>query len=193
MAIDFNSGVQLREYLEERVLGFMTVDAAREFSAQAARLFREEHAPPVTEGSFGLIVPVVRWVIRSEDLNALDALVKGIEAGVASGILFGAQTHASVTSSIVGVLTAVLKLGQRASAKGRVLNPLQYSILVALKAQDGTSRDALAATLAKIGPGCSNEEIEHAVEELQAMAVGDGTVLNFISRDANGLLRAAGV
>jgi hypothetical protein len=157
--------------------------------------FTEKREPPPRPGSAGLRVPVLRWIIKDDDLKLLESIFDGLKAGAAAGLIVGEPTTATIVTGVVGIAAAAAKLGRQMLRKGRKLTELEYQVLAALSsAGNGMTETQLVAWMEITTRRTKSEaEIRDAINSLQSIALADGTLTSLVSRDAAGLLRAVGV
>jgi hypothetical protein len=178
-------------------------DNAAAFADEVADLsLRDVHeAPEPSPDDFELLVPGARWVIKDTDLALFNSIVDSVKAGVPAGLLTGSATAGVLLGSALGVAVIVLKTAHRALKRGARLTPLQYDLLVALRAAapSGISRHDLPERVRAIRRGkadnavLSDNEIDSLLNELMKFALPDGSVASFVSTDAKGILRAQDV
>src|SRR5262249_4959056 len=107
----------------------MDAESGKQLAAALAEEVAAERAREAPPRSLGLMLPVVCWVIRDEDLALIDALWAGLTA--AASVNFFQQSL--TVSAITGIIAAVFKTVRRAWKKGASLGPLQYRLLLGLR------------------------------------------------------------
>jgi hypothetical protein len=155
--------------------------------------FAEKRIPPSLPGLLQLKIPVVRWVIKDDDLKLIEALTDGFKAGAAAGFLAGQPVKGAVAGGVVGIVAAAVKLGRQIAKKGRRLSRLEYSVIAALNGIDVGLTESQLLTWLVAQSSYTAGEIQGAIKRLEAIALPDGTVTALISRDADGKLRVAGI
>jgi hypothetical protein len=179
---------------------FLGHDHAAELADEVADLRRQDapKAPEPNSDGFEFIIPGIRWVIKDSDLALFNSIIDSVKAAVPAGLLAGSVTQGAILGSALGVMVIVLKSAHRALKKGVILTPLQYEVLVALRstAPSGVEKHQLLHHVKAIrrhkgeNTYLGDTEIHSALEELQKVALPDGSVVSFVSTDAKGVLRA---
>lgn len=195
MSHEFQSAAELREFCRAEL-------ARRGIGAELAANLTDAVADELTEtrmkspprGGFGLMLPIVCWVIRDDDLALLESLWAGLTA--AAGADFFQQSPSA--SVLTGIVAAVFKTVRKAAKKGVSLNPLQYRLLLGLKRSERgwTVTEATTwvnATLGSDGTEMTEDSICAELKALAKVRVRDGSVIALAMEDHDGRWSAAGL
>jgi hypothetical protein len=183
------------EHIVAALGGQVPEEELRQVGNLIAGDFTEKRLPPLRPGAVGLRVPVLRWVIKDDDLKLLESVFDGLKAGAAAGLIVGEPTAATLAAGIVGIVAMVVKIGRQMMRKGVKLSDMEYQVLASLRgAGNGLTESQLVTWIGIMTHRKTDEaEIRDAVRRLQAIALSDGTITSLVSLDSEGLLRAAGV
>ena len=146
-------------------------------------------ADPPPGAPFHYINRHFRWVIADDDLKALDVVSDAVKAGAAAGFFV---THGPVTSAIVGMVLAGVKLLRQAAKKGTTVSPAQLRVLLILKSNRGLTTGELKAILDR-KDSISESELKKLLGELEKISLDDGSVKGFVAKDGADRWHAAGV
>jgi hypothetical protein len=183
----FDERDQAIQYLSTAISTLFPDATAANATAQAMEnSFMVYEMPDVPPGSFGLMLPRIRWVIRDDDLKLADCFLKAAASAASVNFFFVAAVS---MTAIVGVLAAVFSLFNAARKKGARLTQEQCTLLVALR-QFGSpvSVDQLANRL-----DVPTNEAQDRLLALTKLRCADGSVIAAVAQDGNGLWALAGV
>lgn len=164
---------------------------AEELGQHLVTAFEEVTFPNPSPGTFAMMVPRIRWVIRDDDLLLLDAVSDGVLAAISTGWILdeSAGTQATV-AGIAGVAAASLRVLNQIRRKGARISARNMKVLLAL---DSSERALSIEEMVEGLDDLSREEVIAAFEELQKVRLRDGTVESLIAQDATGSWSASGV
>src|ERR1700733_13877022 len=90
------------EHIVTELRGKLPDEELRQVGNLIAGDFTEQRLPPLKPGAAGLRVPMLRWVIKDDDLKLLESIFDGLKAGAAAGLIVGEPTAATVAAGVVG-------------------------------------------------------------------------------------------
>ncbi len=172
----------------------MDAESGKQLAEAIAEELSEERTRESPPGSLGLMLPVVCWVIRDEDLALLDALWAGLTA--AASVNFFQQSL--TVSAITGIVAAVFKTVRKAWKKGASIGPLQYRLLLGLRRSERglTVAEATAWVNAAVdldGAGLTEDSVREELKVLSKVRLRDGSVVALAMEDHEGRWSAAGL
>jgi hypothetical protein len=151
----------------------------------------EEADDSVPQGSRGLVIKRLRWVVQSDDLAALKAISDGAKAAAGAGFFAkaAALTAGPLAVAVVGVVFAAWALVRQARKKGARLTPDAMAVLgVLTAAHRPLTLTEIAGVLQQAFPD-AEWTVERTTEQLTALQkqrLHDGTVKAFCAEDAVG-------
>ncbi|WAS95259.1 hypothetical protein [Nannocystis punicea] len=192
---DFQTEIQCANVIAEYAsrIDALSEDLARRFASAIAAEFVTMRLPSPRPGTFSLMVPVTRWVVRDDDLKLMDSVWAATAAAASVNFFAGTVTN----QALVGIAAALFKTGRSIMKKGVHLDPLQYRILSILRAAPGgLSIESLHAALLEIdasNPPFSHGDVSEFLTILSKIRLSDGTVVSLASQDGEGRWSASGV
>jgi len=140
------------------------------------------------------MVPRFRWVVRDDDLKALDAGLDGLKAAATIGTVAVAFSFTQLVAGVVGVVTTAAKLMRQALKKGARIEPASMRLLCILAAnRKGLTTAELTEVFARTEPTATEETVSSLLRTLSKTPLADGTTAALVSEDASGRWRASGV
>ena len=174
----FSSQVAITEVVRDRLKRHgVNVEVSGVVASAVAFSLEED------EGSISSRTDLVvrRWVLRNGDIEVLESLTDAAVVAASADLL----EHKGALAALAGVVVALFRTLRAFRRKGVILPPSSLAVLVALKQNDGSSRQQLAVILrAQAEPVADELDAELAL--LQGVALSDHTVVPLIQQDASG-------
>jgi hypothetical protein len=124
---------------------------------------------------------VRRWVLRNGDIEVLRSLTDAVVVTASASLL----KQERALAALAGVVVALFRTLRALRGKGVVLRPLPLAVLVAVKQNDGISRERLGSLLRAEGEPAA-DDLDKELALLQGVALPDRTVVSLIQQDAGG-------
>jgi hypothetical protein len=124
---------------------------------------------------------VRRWVLRNGDIEVLKSVTDAVVVAASAELL----QHEDGLAALAGVVVALFRTLRTLRRKAVVLPPSSLSVLVAVKQNDGISRQQLAVLLRGQVDRLA-DELDTELSLLQGVALPDHTVVSLIQQDAGG-------
>jgi hypothetical protein len=147
-------------------------------------------------GTSALMIGSLRWVIRDDDLRLLDSILDGLAVSAGAGFfLLPKVPLTEALSAVVGIVVALVKLGQQIRLKGIWLQPSEYAVLATLHhaGQSGLSDLTLLSSLNRQRKHWTRKTLSRQLEILTDKPANDGTKVALVYKFADGRWRTSGI
>jgi hypothetical protein len=132
------------------------------------------------------IVRRYRWVIRTDDLKLVEALLDAIKVLIPTGILFPVVGPVAATGAIGAVVVEGIKLLKRMRDKGARVDERSFVVLCLLEKNGPIRFDAFLPLLRAYDLSWTDAELSRVLEELKAYPSSDGSGLALVKASADG-------
>lgn len=143
----------------------------------------------------GLMIPIVRWVVRDDDIQVLQNVIVGLGGVAATGALTpGSSSAKDLLQGVLGVAASLYLIGRALVKKGTRLTILQYAILADLEKSGPSQVDEICARVA-LQSGVLHEAstVRAELDALRCVFLGDGGTVPLIAEGPDGRVSASGV
>jgi len=136
--------------------------------------------------SLSAIIPGKKLVVRNADLRLFDAAVAAVLSAASVGFFVPSGDGSTpIISAITGILVVCLQTGRQLLRKGVILTPEQFELISLLRAA------GRPLSLTSLSEATSNAQTEDAIRDilgqLQKVRLRDGSVVQLVSEDYEGL------
>lgn len=132
----------------------------------------------VPDGAFGAVIG--KYVIRRDDLNALEELANSVETAASIGFFAVAVPAHALLAAKIGITISLLKIVLRLRNRGAILDEEELQALLFVKSADsdkGVTADVVAKCLE-----WSIEKANATLNKLSKYPAGDGSSKAFVEQ-----------